>query len=440
MFGLVERFVGAKVLELTQDHALGDPVAREALLGFGEEELKHQELFRRVERLIAEDLPSGYEFPWDADEIAAAVLAKSSWAVLGLTLHIELFTQAHYRQSVEPDPDLSPLFKDILLYHWREESQHAIMDELEWRRKDAELQPAERDMAVDELIELVGAVDAIVVGQAGRDADYFLRTISRRLAAQQEATIHAVVLAAYRWQYILSGAEHPHFLKVLCELTTEAQQARILAALAALADTPAQPMQFDRRDGPMNNTTIVSSQPAVNGIPVEDVRALMGHVAADPAAGVTRWRVASKWEGRMRSSAQVDGFEIGGHAVPRPFRMEVDEPLELGGANHFANPQEYLLTALNACMTVGFTALCALHGIELEVLEIVTEGDIDLRGFFGLDASVSPGYEHLDTCLHVRGSASPAEFQKIFELMLATSPNVHNVTRPIALKACLTVS
>ena len=69
--------------------------------------------------------------------VAQAVLARSDWAVLALTLDIELFTQAHYRASIEPDANLSELWKDVFLFHWREESQHAILDELELLREDA---------------------------------------------------------------------------------------------------------------------------------------------------------------------------------------------------------------------------------------------------------------------------------------------------------------
>src|SRR5208283_3067453 len=100
MFGLVERFIGAKVLELSRDHWLGDQVALEGLVRFGDEELKHQALFRRVVALTGEVMPPGYSFGWDPNEVAAAVLRKSSWAVLALTLHIELFTQTHYRESI----------------------------------------------------------------------------------------------------------------------------------------------------------------------------------------------------------------------------------------------------------------------------------------------------------------------------------------------------
>ena len=96
-----------------------------------------------------------------ASKLPNAVLGKSTWAVLALTLDIELFTQLHYRQSIEPDAELSELFKDVFLYHWREESQHAILDELEWVRHDAGLTTQQRDRAVDEFIELVAAVDGI---------------------------------------------------------------------------------------------------------------------------------------------------------------------------------------------------------------------------------------------------------------------------------------
>src|SRR6202521_5915614 len=93
VFGMVERFINAKVLEVSRDYWLGDQVALEGLVRFCDEELKHQELFRRIERKVAEVLPGGYSFVHDPDKVASAVLAKSTWAVLLLTLHIELFTQ-----------------------------------------------------------------------------------------------------------------------------------------------------------------------------------------------------------------------------------------------------------------------------------------------------------------------------------------------------------
>jgi len=235
MFGLVERYINAKVLELSRDYWLGDQVALEALVRFGDEELKHQALFRRIEAMTAQAMPPGYSFAWNPNEVAAAVLSKSSWSVLALTLHIELFTQSHYRESIREDAGLSELYKDVFFFHWREECQHAIMDELEWRRVDAGTSDAARDIAVDELIQLVVAVDGIVQGQAAADGDYFARTCGRQLTGFETGMVQKTLLEAYRWQYILSGAQHPHFARTLASLTTDAQLGRIHDALSCLA-------------------------------------------------------------------------------------------------------------------------------------------------------------------------------------------------------------
>jgi hypothetical protein len=234
IFGLVERFINAKILELSRDHALGDQEAVEALVLFSEEELKHQALFRRIDAMVGEVLPDGYRFDVDPNAVARAVLAKGNWAVLALTLHIELFTQLHYRRSIDPDSELSGLFKDVFLYHWKEECQHAILDELELVRHDATLSAQERDRAVDEFIELVAAVDGILLAQAAADAGYFAGNCRRAVDPDEVPTIEAAFLAAYRWQYIHSGARHPYFAKVLSGLITESQGQRIQAALATL--------------------------------------------------------------------------------------------------------------------------------------------------------------------------------------------------------------
>src|SRR4029078_6917158 len=140
------------------------------------------------------------------------------------------------------------------------------------------------------------------------------------------------------------------------------------------------------------------------------------------------------WQGGARSRAQVEGFGIGGERVPRRFSIDIDEPRELGGTNRFANPQEHLIAALNACMTVGYVAQCALRGITLERLEIETDGEIDLRGFLGIDPTVPPGYDNLSYVVRIKGSGTREQFAEIHRAVMATSPNFHNVSRPVDLK------
>jgi len=234
MFALVERFIGAKVLEISRGHWLGDQVALEALVRLTDEELKHQEMFRRLETMIAPGMPAGYRFLPQPNDVAQAVLAASTWAVLALVCDIELFSQAHYRSSIEPDTQIDPLWKDVFLFHWKEESQHAIVDEMEWLREDQRLDAAQRDQAVDELIGLVGAVDGIVQMQARADTDYFVQVAGRAFDDAQVQAIHATALDAYRWQYIVSGVQDPRFLEVLGSMINAEHGARINAALAPI--------------------------------------------------------------------------------------------------------------------------------------------------------------------------------------------------------------
>jgi hypothetical protein len=234
VFGLVERFISAKVLDISREHWLGDQVALEALVRMGDEEIKHQELFRRLEAQMKQDMPPGYVQTADPNAVARAVLGKSTWAVLALTLDIELFVQAHYRASIEPQDNLSELWKDVFLYHWKEESQHAILDEIELVAEDRRLDAGQRSAAVDDLIALVGAVDGILQMQAMADADYFFQAAATSFTDAQREQVHEKVLKAYRWQYIVSGVMEPRFRKVLFGLIDEAQAIRIQNALAPL--------------------------------------------------------------------------------------------------------------------------------------------------------------------------------------------------------------
>jgi len=234
MFGLVERFIAAKVLDVGREHALGDQNALQALVRMGEEEIKHQELFRRIEHMAAAGMPPGYTFVPEPNAVASAVLSKSTWAVLALTCHIELFVLQHYRESIDKAPDLSPLWKDVFLHHAREESQHAILDELEWVRENAKLTAQARDAAVDDLIALVGAVDGILQAQSAADTHYFVEACGRPLTAAEVEAVRTTILSAYRFQYIVSGVKEPRFTQVLGSMITQGQSARIGAALAPI--------------------------------------------------------------------------------------------------------------------------------------------------------------------------------------------------------------
>lgn len=234
VFGLVERFISAKMLEQSRAKIFGDQLALEGLIRFSNEEIKHQELFRRMEAMMAPHMPAGYRQVADPNDVARAVLAASTWSVLALTCHIELFVQSHYTESIAPREDLCPLFRDVFQYHWRDECQHVIFDELEWKAEHQRLSATERDQAVNDLIALVAAVDSLLQSQAASDTVYFCRSVERGFSIDEVIQIERSVLDAYRWQYIVSGVRHPHFSRLLTDMTTPEQVSRIETSLAPI--------------------------------------------------------------------------------------------------------------------------------------------------------------------------------------------------------------
>jgi uncharacterized OsmC-like protein len=186
------------------------------------------------------------------------------------------------------------------------------------------------------------------------------------------------------------------------------------------------------------NQTIERNQ-TINGINVTQLRTAIDHVRREPAAAQTRFAVKTDWVGGGVSRTRVSGFEMGGQWIEREFEFFVDEPYELCGSNTHPNPQEYLLGALNACMAMGYVAGAALYGVELQSLQIETEGNIDLRGFLGVSKTVPAGYDELRYTVRIKGNGTEEQMRKIHEMVVATSPNRFNISQPIELKAELII-
>jgi uncharacterized OsmC-like protein len=183
----------------------------------------------------------------------------------------------------------------------------------------------------------------------------------------------------------------------------------------------------------------MKSESIINGVDTEALRGSIAAIGNDPSRSQTHWEVASQWQGGARSNTQVSSCTIGADKVPRDFTIRIDEPLQLGGTNKFANPQEYLLAALNACMIVTYVNHCSLEGITLEELRIETEGDIDLRGVFALDPSIKPCYDKVNYTIYVKGDGTPEQFEKIHRKVLATSPNYFTIANAVQMKPRLVI-
>jgi uncharacterized OsmC-like protein len=176
-----------------------------------------------------------------------------------------------------------------------------------------------------------------------------------------------------------------------------------------------------------------------NGLALESLGQLVEEIKKDAAKGFARFKVASSWKGQTRSEARVESYIINGQEVPRRFSIVADEPLELLGQNSAPNPQELLMAAFNACIMVGYVATASVMGINLDSVEIETTGELDLRGFLGIDDKVKPGYDSIEYTVRMKGDGSAEQFQAVHLNVLKTSPNYFNIAHPVAVKANLVV-
>jgi hypothetical protein len=212
----------------------GDEVRQRSLVRFSEEELKHQELFRRSIALFNEQFGVTPQLIPGREAVAAVVRSKSKLAVLVLIDIIEWFVQVHYTEHVLDKIELDGLFRDLLKYHWLDEAQHAKMDTMLIAETVEHMPMAEREAAIDEVLELGGAIDGLLQQQIGMNIDALEAATARVFTEAERAEITASTLKAWRYTFLVSGLEHPNVVKLVEEITMQGP-AKIRAVAEALS-------------------------------------------------------------------------------------------------------------------------------------------------------------------------------------------------------------
>jgi hypothetical protein len=234
IFAFVEEYIVPMVMDHARADVYGDETRLWSLLRFAEEETKHQQMLRRA----CEQFEAGFGVSCGLvpgrEAVAQAVLDTSPLTALLLTSMIEWFTQLHYVEHVRDRAELDELFRDILRFHWIDESRHARMDSLLIDEIASALTAEQREQAIDQLLELGGAVDGLLAQQAELDIDALQTATRRSFTHDERDDIRAHQRRAYRWTFLVSGLQHPKFVGIVGELTA-AGQAKIAAAAQALA-------------------------------------------------------------------------------------------------------------------------------------------------------------------------------------------------------------
>jgi hypothetical protein len=222
IFGIVEEFILPFLLDHSRTVIRDDDWRIRAILTFAGEEAKHIHLFKRFHEAFTRGFPVECQVIGPSEAIGKEVLSHDPFAVGLVILMIEWMTQQHYLGSIRDDGDLDPLFKSLMLHHWKEESQHAkldtlIVDALGEGRSDEQI-----DKAIDEFFEIGGFLDDGLKVQASFNLDAFEKVIGRPLEDRDE--ILAQQHQAARWTYIGSGMVHERFIATLNSLSARAAE------------------------------------------------------------------------------------------------------------------------------------------------------------------------------------------------------------------------
>jgi uncharacterized OsmC-like protein len=146
--------------------------------------------------------------------------------------------------------------------------------------------------------------------------------------------------------------------------------------------------------GPMGQ---VQTTQSVNGIDLSTLKETVNAIQLDGELGKCRFRARNQWMDANHNRTTISSFYGAGQEMrhKQEFELHADEPPILAGKDEGANPVEHLLHALASCMTTSLVAHAAVRGIEIQELESELEGDIDLRGFLGLDPNIPKGYTNI---------------------------------------------
>lgn len=178
--------------------------------------------------------------------------------------------------------------------------------------------------------------------------------------------------------------------------------------------------------------TVISK--VMNGVDVEKLFETINTLRGMPNLAEFKFRSRNRWiEGGHNRSTVLNVYGAGEEQPQRsePFVLDADEPPLLLGTDKGPNPVEYLLHALTACVTTAIVYHAAAKGVKIEELESRTEGDIDLRGFLGIDDSVPRGYKNIRMKFKMKADVPEEKLEEICRMGSSYSPVFDTVTRAV---------
>jgi uncharacterized OsmC-like protein len=171
----------------------------------------------------------------------------------------------------------------------------------------------------------------------------------------------------------------------------------------------------------------------INGVMVDDLFTTIDAIKATPSIAKFKFKIRNQWDGCARNISTVDMFHGAGQELSRtkPFVLEADEHQVLLGKDLAANPVEYLLHSLAACLTTSMVYHAAARGIQIEEVESSLDGDIDLHGFLALDKNVRKGFQGIRVNFKIKADVPDEQLMEIVQLGPGHSPVFDSLTNGV---------
>jgi uncharacterized OsmC-like protein len=170
----------------------------------------------------------------------------------------------------------------------------------------------------------------------------------------------------------------------------------------------------------------------VNGVSVTKLFGTIEAIQGNPTIANFNFRAKGIWVNGAHNQTTINDFygACQPHSRSQPFVFENDEPPVLLGEDHGANPVEYVLAALNGCLTTSLIYHASAQGIKIDEVESTLSGDVDLHGFLGLDENVRNGYKKIKVTFKIKSDAPEQKLRELVELAQKRSPVFDIVSHP----------
>ena len=169
-----------------------------------------------------------------------------------------------------------------------------------------------------------------------------------------------------------------------------------------------------------------------NGVNVEALLGAREALTGNPDAAAFIWRANCKWVNGVHTESSVEGFHGLGeeHSHKRKFSFNADHPEVFAAEDNGATPVEYVLVGLASCLTGGVAAVAQNREIQLNSVEAILEGNMDIQGILGIDSDVRNGFDGIKVTYNIDADASDDDIKALVAQSQKRSAVYDIVTNP----------